>query len=91
VVNRQQVLQGGTSAVAPLWAAFVALINAERGSAMRRIHPILYADASQFRGIVTGNNKMGTLGYDAESGWNACTGLGAPLGTAILAKATSIS
>jgi kumamolisin len=91
VVNKQQVLQGGTSAVAPLWAAFVALINAERGTAIRRIHPILYADAAQFRGIVTGNNKMGTLGYEAGPGWNACAGLGAPLGAAILAKATAIS
>lgn len=91
VVNRKEVLQGGTSAVAPLWAAFVALINAERGTAIRRIHPILYADRSQFRGIVMGNNKMGSLGYDAGPGWNACAGLGAPLGAAILAKATAVS
>ncbi len=90
-VNRKLVVQGGTSAVAPLWAAFVALINAERGSALRRIHPVVYGDAALFRSV-TGNNKTGTLGYEAKgSGWNACAGLGAPLGAAILAKATAVS
>ena len=90
-VNRQQVLQGGTSGVAPLWAAFVALINAERGVAIRRMHPLLYGDASLFRSIVDGNNKYGLLGYEAGPGWNACAGLGAPRGAAILAKATGVS
>jgi kumamolisin len=90
-VNRKPMVQGGTSAVAPLWAAFVALINAERGAAMRRIHPVLYGDAALFRSV-TGNNKTGTLGYEAVGpGWNACAGLGAPLGGAILAKATAVS
>jgi kumamolisin len=90
-VNRKPMVQGGTSAVAPLWAAFVALINAERGTAIRRIHPVLYGDTALFRSV-TGNNKTGTLGYEAAGpGWNACAGLGAPLGAAILAKATAVS
>jgi kumamolisin len=90
-VNRQQVLQGGTSAVAPLWAAFIALINAERGAAIRRIHPLLYGDGTLFRSVVSGNNKVGLLGYEAGPSWNACTGLGTPVGSAILSKATAIS
>jgi kumamolisin len=90
-VNRQQVLQGGTSAVAPLWAAFIALINAERGAAVRRIHPLLYGDETLFRPVVVGDNKVGPLGYAAGSGWNACAGLGAPVGSAILSKITAIS
>jgi len=90
-VNRKEVLQGGTSAVAPLWAGFIALINAERGAAIRRIHPLLYGDLALFRSITQGNNKVGPLGYDAGPGWNACTGLGVPLGSTILAKATAVS
>jgi len=91
VVNRQEIVQGGTSAVAPLWAGLIALINAERGSPIRRIHPGLYGDAALFRGITSGNNKSGPLGYDATAGWNACTGLGVPIGAAILAKFAAVA
>jgi kumamolisin len=91
VVSGQEIVQGGTSAVAPLWAGLIALINAERGSPIKRIHPDLYGDAALFRGIVSGNNKSGPLGYDATSGWNACAGLGVPIGAAILAKFTAVA
>jgi kumamolisin len=90
-VNRKQIVQGGTSAVAPLWAGFVALINAERGAPPRRLHPALYADATLFRRITSGNNRAGPLGYDAGPGWNACTGLGVPVGSIILTKMTAVS
>ncbi len=91
VVNRQEIVQGGTSAVAPLWAGLVAAINAERDAPLRRIHPTLYTDATLFRPITSGNNKSGNLGYDAAPGWNACAGLGAPLGATILAKLTAVA
>ncbi len=90
-VGGKQIVQGGTSAVAPLWAGLIALINAERGAALRRIHPELYGDATLFRRIVSGNNKYGKLGYDASDGWSACAGLGAPLGATILAKFTAVA
>jgi kumamolisin len=90
-VNRQQVLQGGTSAVAPLWAGFIALINAERGTAIRRVHPLLYGDAALFRPVVEGDNKYGQLGYAAGPGWNACAGLGSPVGAAIFSKLAAIA
>jgi kumamolisin len=90
-VNRKQIVQGGTSAVAPLWAGLIALINAERGVPLRRIHPALYANAALFRPITQGNNKAGPLGYEAGPGWNACAGLGAPVGIAIIAALTAVA
>jgi kumamolisin len=90
-VNRQQIVQGGTSAVAPLWAGFVALINAERGVPLQRIHPSLYGDRNLFRAITQGNNKSGPLGYDAGPGWNACTGLGVPVGARIVEALTAVA
>lgn len=90
-VNGRQVLQGGTSAVAPLWAGFIALINAERGTAIRRVHPLLYGDAALFRPVIAGDNKYGRLGYEAGPGWNACAGLGTPVGSAILSKLTAVT
>jgi kumamolisin len=91
LVDGKEIVQGGTSAVAPLWAALIALINAERGSPIKRIHPGLYGDAALFRRITSGNNKSGPLGYDATAGWNACAGLGVPIGAAILAKFSAVA
>jgi kumamolisin len=90
-VNRKQIVQGGTSAVAPLWAGLVALVNAERATPLRRLHLDLYADATLFRRITSGDNKSGPLGYDAGPGWNACAGLGAPIGATILSRFTAVS
>jgi kumamolisin len=72
---------GGTSAVAPLWAGLVARINSARGTPIGFINPQLYASASVLNDITVGNN--GT--YAAATGWDACTGLGSPDGTAIAA------
>jgi kumamolisin len=70
---------GGTSAVAPLWAALLAIINGHRGAPVGYIHPNLYGQPAVFRDITEGNNGD----YAAVPGWDACTGLGSPLGTAI--------
>jgi kumamolisin len=91
VVNGKEMVQGGTSAVAPLWAALLALIKAETEAPLGRIHPMLYADAAFFRRVSTGNNKYGPLGYDARDGWNACCGLGAPVGRAFFATFAATS
>jgi len=91
VVNRRQTVQGGTSAVAPLWAGLIALVNAERGSNLRMIHEQLYADPTFFRRISEGDNKAGILGYLAGPGWNPCAGLGAPIGARILEGLTAIA
>jgi kumamolisin len=86
LVNGKEMVQGGSSAVAPLWAAFITLIKAELPVPLGRIHPTLYGDETLFRRVPSGNNKYGPLGYDGREGWNACCGLGAPVGSAILAK-----
>lgn len=71
---------GGTSAVAPLLSGLIALVNEGR-SPVGFIHPVLYGNPGAFRDIVKGDNRDNGLGYDAGSGWDACTGLGVPIGT----------
>jgi kumamolisin len=74
---------GGTSAVAPLWAGLVALLNENLGRRVGFLHPLLYGTVSQHKAlndITTGTNGA----YQAGPGWDACTGLGTPNGTAIL-------
>jgi kumamolisin len=68
---------GGTSAVAPLWAALIARINQTSGKAAGYVSPLLYASPTAFRDILAGNNGD----FTAAVGWDACTGLGSPDGT----------
>ncbi len=85
-VDGQDTVVGGTSAVAPLWAALVALLNQQFGSPVGFLNPKLYSTAqSSFRDITTGNNDDSNLGYyQAKTGWDPCTGLGTPNGAALL-------
>jgi kumamolisin len=77
---------GGTSAVAPLWAALVARLNEglQRQGVNRLGYftPLLYRSAAlqaTFTDIKDGNNSPnGTGGYAATSGWDSCTGWGSP-------------
>ncbi len=75
---------GGTSAVAPLFAGLLALINEACGKPAGFVQPLFYGNAAVFRQIVHGNNKVGHIGYVAGAGWNPCTGLGAPDGAKLL-------
>lgn len=79
LVDGQQEVVGGTSAVAPLWAALIALINQQNGSSVGFVNPTLYTDESDFNDITQGNNGA----YSAGPGWDACTGLGSPNGQEI--------
>jgi kumamolisin len=90
-VDGQNQVIGGTSAVAPLWAGLIALINEHIGSPAGFINPKLYSlPASVFHDITSGNNDDSNLGYyTAGPGWDACTGLGTPDGTAILNALTA--
>jgi kumamolisin len=73
----QSEVVGGTSAVAPLWAALIALLNQQRGSNLGFINPTIYASAETgFNDITSGNNGS----YSAGPGWDPCTGLGSPNG-----------
>ena len=73
---------GGTSAVAPLWAALLARCNQSLGRATGDVHAALYqVGESAFNDITQGNNGAWAAGI----GWDACTGLGSPDGQALLA------
>jgi kumamolisin len=78
---------GGTSAAAPLWAAFVALANATpacTGAPVGFANPALYAIAggafsSSFNDVISGdNNFTGDGGFSARPGYDMTTGLGSP-------------
>jgi kumamolisin len=73
---------GGTSAVAPLWAGLLALINQSLGSNVGYVNTLLYSAKAEatFHDITSGNNGD----YSAGPGWDACTGLGSPNGAALL-------
>ncbi|MEZ2346657.1 protease pro-enzyme activation domain-containing protein [Terriglobus sp. RCC_193] len=83
-VDGQNMVIGGTSAVAPLWAGLIALSNAQNKNAAGLPQPKLYSATGQkaFRDITTGNNGA----YKAAIGWDACTGLGSPIGASIIAS-----
>jgi kumamolisin len=85
-VDGTDMVIGGTSAVAPLWAALIARLVQATGTPTGLLQPKLYAGAtassttSGFRDITSGNNGA----YAARPGWDACTGLGSPNGAALL-------
>lgn len=83
VVDGQQAVIGGTSAVAPLWAGLLALINQSLGMNVGYVNPLLYQAKTEatFHDITSGSNGD----YSAGPGWDACTGLGSPDGAALLA------
>jgi subtilase family serine protease len=77
---------GGTSAVAPLWAALIALINQQLGHPVGFVNAALYGLKNSFNDITNGNNDDSNVGYySAQPGWDPCTGLGSPNGAAVLA------
>ena len=86
-VDGNDIVIGGTSAVAPLWAALVARLSQLTGQPLGLLQPTLYAGVSAgvvapgFRDVTDGDNGA----YTAGPGWDACTGLGVPDGAALLA------
>ena len=82
LVDGQSGVIGGTSAVAPLWAGLIALINQSIGKPVGFVNPLLYqSQSSDLNDVSSGNNGA----YKAKAGWDACTGLGSPIGTEIAA------
>jgi kumamolisin len=81
LVDGTRAVYGGTSAVAPLWAALVARLAQSLGSPLGLLQPRLYPLHASLHDITAGNNGA----YAAAKGWDACTGLGSPNGTTILA------
>ena len=81
-VDGEDTVIGGTSAVAPLWAGLIAVANASNGTNAGFLNPQIYAanESSTFRDITSGNNGA----FNAGPGWDACTGLGSPVGAAVV-------
>jgi kumamolisin len=97
VIRRKNHAHGGTSASAPLWAALVARINAKLPPDKRQrfLTPLLYLKgrdgrrlgAAGCRSITHGHNisyPKPRIGYRAGPGYDAVTGWGTPIGTALL-------
>jgi kumamolisin len=74
---------GGTSAVAPLWAALIARMNEQLAQPVGYLNPLLYTHpgaVTTFHDITSGSNGA----YSASAGWDPCTGLGSPDGEQLL-------
>ena len=83
---------GGTSAVAPLYAGLFALMGEQLGHPPTGMPQALYtAPATTYTDITDGNNSTpatadfgpAVTGFAAATGWDACTGLGSIVGTAL--------
>jgi kumamolisin len=86
-VDGEAQVIGGTSAVAPLWAALIARCNQKLGAPLGDVHAAFYQiGEAAFRDITQGNNGA----YSAVAGWDPCTGLGSPNGTALLSALAAL-
>ncbi|MBN3806113.1 S8/S53 family peptidase [Paraburkholderia sp. Ac-20336] len=81
LIDGTQTVIGGTSAVAPLWAALIARINAANGQPAGFVNAKLYKAPGVCNDITQGNNGS----FAASVGWDACTGLGSPIGQKVAA------
>ncbi|MGD0258926.1 MAG: choice-of-anchor tandem repeat GloVer-containing protein [Verrucomicrobiota bacterium] len=93
----EQGVIGGTSAAAPLWAGFAALINQQAAASGQPsvgfINPAIYAIGKSssyalvFHDITTGNTTNGCCGpnkFFACPGYDLCTGWGTPNGSNLI-------
>ncbi len=95
--NGEHGVVGGTSAAAPLWAGFTALVNQQAAlngqPSVGFINPALYAlgqgpaSTTSFHDITTGNNTNSTSPnkFFAVPGYDLCTGWGTPNGNNLIA------
>jgi kumamolisin len=83
VLTGQEVVGGGTSQSAPIWAGFAAVMNqyllANGGRLLGDLNPLLYriaggAPLPGFRDVVLGGNAV----ENAGPGYDLVTGLGTP-------------
>jgi kumamolisin len=75
-IDGTDIVIGGTSAVAPLWAGLITRINQTTGTSAGYLNPMLYSKPQALRDIISGTNGD----FVAAKGWDACTGLGTPNG-----------
>jgi uncharacterized repeat protein (TIGR03803 family) len=98
VNNGEEGITGGTSAAAPLWAAFTALANQHAvingRPSVGLINPAIYAIGkgptyrTNFHDIFNGNNTNSSspLRFFAVPGYDLCTGWGTPYGSNLIAS-----
>ncbi len=94
--NGSTATVGGTSAAAPLWAGFIALVNQQAAvlgkSPVGFINPVVYGlgagpnYAAVFHDITSGNNTNSSsrTKFFAVSGYDLCTGWGTPRGSNLI-------
>jgi kumamolisin len=85
LVDGQTLVFGGTSAVAPLWAGLLALINEQLAEPVGYLNPMLYEQLVNEADAIGDVTSGGNGAYQAGRGWDACTGLGTPHGENLLA------
>lgn len=96
-INGRWQVYGGTSAAAPTWASFTALVNQQRvanglstlGQANPALYPLLSGAscAADFHDIADGSDN---LYYSAVAGYDDATGLGSFNGANLLADLSKI-
>ncbi|MGA3283764.1 MAG: protease pro-enzyme activation domain-containing protein [Verrucomicrobiota bacterium] len=101
--NGIQYVVAGTSAAAPLWAGFIALVNQQAVAGGKPtagfINPAIYSLGkgtsylSDFDDIVTGNNfwYLSTNQFSAVPGYDLCTGWGTPAGENLIDALATVS
>jgi kumamolisin len=81
LVDGSKMVVGGTSAVAPLAAGLLALVNQGLGKPVGFLNPLLYSKTQPaFRDVTSGTNGA----YRAGAGWDPCSGWGSPEGSKLL-------
>jgi len=82
LVDGQSMVVGGTSAVAPLWAGLVVLMNQKLGRRLGFLNPLLYPinPPNGLNDITQGNNGA----FSAGPGWDATTGKGTPMAAQLI-------
>lgn len=80
LIDGSEQVIGGTSAVAPLYAALASLCAEVAGPPPTGLLAALYGARSSFRDIRQGSNG----GFTAAEGWDPCTGLGVARGAEVL-------
>ena len=87
LVDGQSMVVGGTSAVAPLWAALVVLMNQKLGRRLGFLNPLIYPinPPDGLRDITVGNNGA----FSAGPGWDPTTGKGTPMAMQLITALTA--
>ncbi len=85
LVDQQPAVFGGTSAVAPLLAALIAICAGALGHDIGYLNPLLYQHLAA-EGVATDVTEGTNGAYAARPGWDACSGWGSPVGEILLQR-----